>query len=110
MKMKNYKSFLKQYPFQVLRNEYIFKVSPNKNIVVNLQISVVCLYFYDVRQKKACTKGVHAFQVHKPFCYEFIEDIMNSLNSFEIGIRLLLIIISLELMASIWSTFTIYDL
>src|SRR5690606_27402250 len=40
----------------------------------------------------------------------FMADRMNSLKSFEIGIWVLLIMISLEFMASIWSTFTIYDL
>lgn len=42
--------------------------------------------------------------------YEFIAEMMNSLNSLDIGISVLLIMISLELIASIWSTFTMYDL
>ena len=41
---------------------------------------------------------------------EFIAEMMNSLKSLDIGIRVLLIMMSLELMASIWSTLTIYDL
>ena len=41
---------------------------------------------------------------------EFIAEIINSLKSLEMGIKVLLIIMSLELTASIWSTLTIYDL
>lgn len=37
---------------------------------------------------------------------EFMAEMMNSLKSFDIGMAVLLIIISLELIASIWSTLT----
>lgn len=49
-------------------------------------------------KKKHLKKGVLDFLFTD---YEFIAEIMNSLKSLEIGIKVLLIIISLEFMASI---------
>ena len=43
---------------------------------------------------------------NSPQDQEFMASMINSLKSLEIGISVLLIMISLELMASMWSTFT----
>jgi hypothetical protein len=77
-----------------------------KNIVVNLQIVVVksgtghiSTPRHPVVLVKVCRK--------RTLVQEFIAEMINSLKSLEIGMRVLLIRISLELMASIWSTLTI---
>ncbi len=53
-----------------------------------------------------CPPGVF-WWLNGPRDQLFIASMMNSLKSLEIGINVLLIMMSLELMASIWSTFTI---
>lgn len=79
----------------IITNEYIpgreipeiNVVKPNKSVVKILQVTIA-----------------------RRTDQEFIAEMINSLKSLEIGIRVLLIMISFELIASIWSTFTIYDL